>query len=179
MDQAEAIADTNVKREREKKRSLQHELGKLASQTTMNQADVLAEKILDDILEETVLEMQRLEFEDDAENEAHELQDSSTLENILRRLQSFEKVEEEIRQHWVQVKYADVEKESTLPATVSTNRPEKGPKPIVFTRPTGDESHRLQWQSAKTAYHREKKRRQNDIKRSGWAQRNGQFVLVD
>lgn len=157
LDQAEAIADTNVKREREKKRSLQHELGKLASQTTMNQADVLAEKILDDILEETVLEMQRLEFEDDAENEAHELQDSSTLENILRRLQSFEKVEEEIRQHWVQVKYADVEKESTLPATVSTNRPEKDPKPIVFTRPTGDESHRLQWQSAKTAYHREKR----------------------
>ncbi|XP_015761719.1 PREDICTED: protein moonraker-like isoform X4 [Acropora digitifera] len=157
LDQAEAIADTNVKREREKKRSLQHELGNLASQTTMNQADVLAEKILDDILEETVVEMQRLEFEDDAESEAHELQDSSTLENILRRLQSFEKVEEEIRQHWVQVKYADVEKESTLPATVSTNRPEKDPKPIVFTRPIGDESHRLQSQSAKTAYHREKR----------------------
>jgi len=157
LDQAEAIADTNVKREREKKRSLTHELGKLASQTTMSQADVLAEKILDDILEETVLEMQRLEFEDDAENEAHELQDSSTLENILRRLQSFEKVEEEIRQHWVQVKYADVEKESTLPATVPANRPEKDPKPIVFTRPTGDESHRLQSQSAKTAYHQEKR----------------------
>lgn len=29
------------------------------SQQTMNQADLLAEKVLDDILEETVLEMQR------------------------------------------------------------------------------------------------------------------------
>ena len=29
------------------------------SQQTMNQADILAEKVLDDVLEETVIEMQR------------------------------------------------------------------------------------------------------------------------
>ena len=31
----------------------------LLSRQTMNQADILAEKVLDDILEDTVLEMQR------------------------------------------------------------------------------------------------------------------------
>ena len=82
----------------------------------MNQADILAEKVLDDISEETVLEMQRwvllcehavenhnpqcliwyflviyrLEVEDETETQADTLQNSSTLENILQRLQSFE-----------------------------------------------------------------------------------------
>ena len=87
----------------------------------MNQADILAEKVLDDILEDTVLEMQRrvsglfltflslsllrckgafnfifysflyrLEIEDDVEIQADDLQNSSSLDNILQRLQSFE-----------------------------------------------------------------------------------------
>lgn len=167
----------------------------------MNQADILAEKVLDDILEETVLEMQRwvllcelalenhnaqcliwfffffiyrLEVEDEAETQADTLRNSSTLENILQRLQSFEvmrelyvktksrtnilkplekcsffltmvthtdadkhsntqwqnkllmnkccfqKIEEEIRQHWVHVKYADVEKSSSGEPIVGT-----------------------------------------------------------
>jgi len=144
LDRAEAIAETEVKRETEQKKSLQHQLGKLASQTTMNQADILAEKVLDDILEETVHEMQRLEEDDEADVQADTLQNSSTLENILHRLQSFEKVEEEIRQHWVHVKYADVEKSSGEPIVAEkSTRPARDPKPIVFTRPVETENHRL------------------------------------
>ena len=41
-----------------------------------------AENVLDDILKETVLEMQRLEVEDEAETQADTLQNSSALENI-------------------------------------------------------------------------------------------------
>lgn len=146
LDRAEAIADTEVKRDAKQKKSLQHQLGKLASHTAMNQADILAEKVLDDILEETVLEMQRLEVEDEVEIQADNLQNSSTLENILQRLQNFEKVEEEIRSHWVHVKYADEEKptENYSAAERRHVRPVKDPKPIVFTRPDGTENHRLQ-----------------------------------
>ncbi|KAL9981108.1 hypothetical protein ACROYT_G009771 [Oculina patagonica] len=143
LDRAEAIADTEVKRETEQKKSLQHQLGKLASQTTMNQADILAEKVLDDVLEETVLEMQRLEVEGEAEIQADNLQNSSTLENILQRLQSFEKVEEEIRRHWAHVKYADVEKSSEKPTAEKSTRQAREPKPIMFTRPDETESNRL------------------------------------
>ncbi|RMX37774.1 hypothetical protein pdam_00006556, partial [Pocillopora damicornis] len=160
LDRAEAIAETQAIREEEQKKSLQHQLGKLASQTTMNQADILAEKVLDDILEDTVLEMQRrvsgsfltflslrsltlLEIEDDVEMQADDLQNSSSLDNILQRLQSFEKAEEEIRQHWVQVNYADVENSTEKHHTEKRTRPAKDPKPIMFTRPVETESHRL------------------------------------
>lgn len=143
LDRAEAIAETEAKREAGQKKSLQHQLGKLASQTTLNQADVLAEKVLDDILEDTVLEMQRLELEDDVQRQADNLQNSSTLENILQRLQSFEKAEEEIRQHWVQVNYADVEKSTENLPTGKRTQPAKDPKPIMFTRAVETESHRL------------------------------------
>ncbi|XP_068750327.1 protein moonraker-like isoform X2 [Montipora capricornis] len=180
LDRAEVIADTDVNREKQKKKSLQHQLGKLASQTTMNQADLLAEKVLDDILEETVVEMQRLELEEDAESQASDVQNSSTLENILQKLQNFEKVEEEIRQHWVHVKYADVERESNK-ASVDrpTNRPIKDPKPIIFTRPTETETHHLQSQNTKTGFHQQLRSDKRTLEGDGLSETNSFSSLVE
>ncbi|XP_048582172.1 protein moonraker [Nematostella vectensis] len=136
LDRAEAIVKENTLNEQEKKRSLRRQLASLASETTMAQADTLADMLLDDLLEDTVEELERLEDADEVNQVAAGMLDSTTLENIRQRLESFEREEDAIRRRWQQVEYAEPDSQTFKPRTKPSGGNAFGhPGPIMFTMP--------------------------------------------
>ncbi|KAK3736321.1 hypothetical protein QZH41_020786 [Actinostola sp. cb2023] len=133
LDRAEAIMDANKKHDEMKKRSLQHQLTDLTTRTTMEQAHILADEILEDILDDTVLELQRLEVDEEADRVVSGIQNHSTIENVMERLQSFEKGENDIRRHWTRISYDDIDTPSRTDASKSTTHEEQPQHPTPFT----------------------------------------------
>ncbi|XP_066269151.1 uncharacterized protein [Branchiostoma lanceolatum] len=68
---------------------------------------ILRNTILEDVFENTTAELQRLEGQRSARQEAIALQDMSTLNNILQKLQLVEEEEELIRRRWIRAEYAN------------------------------------------------------------------------
>ncbi|XP_019618808.1 PREDICTED: protein moonraker-like [Branchiostoma belcheri] len=63
--------------------------------------------ILEEVIEDTSRELQRLEGQRSARQEAMALQDMSTLNNILQKLQLVEEEEEAMRRRWIRAEYAN------------------------------------------------------------------------
>ena len=61
----------------------------MSVQVEMN-ADILGDMILHDLLEDTVMEMQTLESDEEADQEAYRLQDTPTLTEIYRRMEQMD-----------------------------------------------------------------------------------------
>eukprot|EP00058_Branchiostoma_floridae_P000629 XP_002586117.1 hypothetical protein BRAFLDRAFT_110000 [Branchiostoma floridae] len=68
---------------------------------------VLRNTVLEEVLEDTTAELQRLEGQRSAQQEVIGLQDMSTLNNILQKLQLVEEEEELIRRRWIRAEYAN------------------------------------------------------------------------
>ncbi|XP_078585118.1 uncharacterized protein LOC144867180 isoform X2 [Branchiostoma floridae x Branchiostoma japonicum] len=68
---------------------------------------VLRNAVLEEVLEDTTAELQRLEGQRSAQQEVIALQDMSTLNNILQKLQLVEEEEELIRRRWIRAEYAN------------------------------------------------------------------------
>ncbi|XP_012556493.2 uncharacterized protein LOC101236448 isoform X1 [Hydra vulgaris] len=123
LDKAQAIADEDAKRYEDYKSSVYRRLADVASQKAMSEGERLAEYILDDLLLEAAIDLQRIDLENEAEIDAAFLCDRPNLEVIEQRLHSFEKEEEEIRRHWKTMTYTSLNKNSFSLST----------EPIVFT----------------------------------------------
>ncbi|XP_078665366.1 uncharacterized protein LOC144907837 [Branchiostoma floridae x Branchiostoma belcheri] len=63
--------------------------------------------ILEEVFEDSSRELQRLEGQRSARQEAMALQDMSTLNNILQKLQLVEEEEEAMRRRWIRAEYAN------------------------------------------------------------------------
>ncbi|XP_065663501.1 uncharacterized protein LOC101236448 isoform X3 [Hydra vulgaris] len=123
LDKAQAIADEDAKRHEDYKSSVYRRLADVASQKAMSEGERLAEYILDDLLLEAAIDLQRIDLENEAEINAAFLCDRPNLEVIEQRLHSFEKEEEEIRRHWKTMTYTSLNKNNFSLST----------EPIVFT----------------------------------------------
>ncbi|XP_022093344.1 protein moonraker-like isoform X2 [Acanthaster planci] len=109
IDKAEATAKEQQHVQNSTKQSLRHQLSERAVQATSNNADLLSDLLLEDILADTALEFHRIERDDQLERQAQQLQDGPTVEGMLQSLEKMELMEDEIRRRWRRVEYINQE----------------------------------------------------------------------
>ncbi|XP_028396466.1 protein moonraker-like [Dendronephthya gigantea] len=126
LDQAQAVVENS------KTKPVQERFANIASEVTMKENEVLSEMILDDLLSDTAHELQRLERIDEIDGQISYVQDSSTLENILQRLEHFEKEEESIRRRLNHVTYTDT-------YATTKRRPHDDEREHVFTKDVAEQ----------------------------------------
>ncbi|XP_038670138.1 protein moonraker isoform X1 [Scyliorhinus canicula] len=138
LDQAQAVSDSWEKRTRIKDSSLQHQLSLQVAEKAAASADVLGEKLLDELLEDTAQELLNLELNIKAHSEALVLQDGSTLENMLQRIEEMERYQEAVCRRICQIEYADpdfwAEEEKQEREFVLIDTKPRTPQPIRITR---------------------------------------------
>ncbi|XP_078082070.1 protein moonraker isoform X2 [Mustelus asterias] len=138
LDKAQVISDSWETRTRIKDSSLQHQLSLQVAEKTAASADILGEKLLDELLEDTAQELLNLELNVKAHSEALALQDGSTLENMLQRIEEMERYQEAVCRRICQIEYADpdfwAEGEKQEREFVLIDTQPHTPQPIKITR---------------------------------------------
>ncbi|XP_078404068.1 protein moonraker [Cetorhinus maximus] len=138
LDKAQVISDSWEKRTRIKDSSLQHQLSLQVAEKAAASADILGEKLLDELLEDTAQELLNLELNAKAHSEALVLQDGSTLENMLQRIEEMERYQEAVCRRICQIEYADpdfwTEEEKQEREFVLIDTKPHTPQPIRITR---------------------------------------------
>ncbi|XP_069083093.1 protein moonraker [Pleurodeles waltl] len=110
-------------------------------ETAAQRVDLLSEKLMDDILEDTALDLWNLDRGDSLRSEAMATQDSSSLEIMLQRMEEMERSQDSVRRRFHQIVYSDPqfwakeEKEGRDIAPV--DRKPASPRPIRITRTAG------------------------------------------
>ncbi|XP_033627012.1 protein moonraker-like isoform X2 [Asterias rubens] len=107
IDKAEAVTKEQQLQQYSTRQSLHHQLSQRAMQATSDNADLLSDLLLEDILADTALEFHRIDSNECLERQARQLQDAPTVEGILHSLDNMELVEDEIRRRWKRVEYID------------------------------------------------------------------------
>ncbi|XP_071790860.1 uncharacterized protein [Asterias amurensis] len=107
IDKAEAVTKEQQLQQYSTRQSLHHQLSQRAMQATSNNADLLSDLLLEDILADTALEFHRIDSNERLERQARQLHDAPTVEGILHSLDNMELVEDEIRRRWKRVEYID------------------------------------------------------------------------
>ncbi|NXN95342.1 MOONR protein, partial [Rhinopomastus cyanomelas] len=110
------------------------------SQAAAN-ADVLCERLVDDLLEETAQELWSMKQQERLQTEALPVADSHDLELMLQRMEEIERYQEAVRRRFTQITYSDSElwaqeDKTKQPSTSVAKRP-TSPHPIQITRPMG------------------------------------------
>ncbi|NWS39388.1 MOONR protein, partial [Probosciger aterrimus] len=72
-------------------------------------ADILSEKLLDDLLEDTAQEMWSMEQHKQLQTEALPMADTHSLESMLERMEEIERYQEAVRRRFTQIVYSDLE----------------------------------------------------------------------
>ncbi|NXC14933.1 MOONR protein, partial [Corythaeola cristata] len=72
-------------------------------------ADILSEKLLDDILEDTAQELWSIKQHERLQTEALPMADTHTLESMLQRMEEIERYQEAVRRRFTQIVYSDLE----------------------------------------------------------------------
>eukprot|EP00794_Sanderia_malayensis_P013777 gene13777-15219_t len=139
LEKAEFISHQEKLRNDQDKKSVKGRLGEIVTETAMSKGELLAELILDDVLMETVEELQRIELEENAEVHARFESDRPNIEAVRQRLEEFEREEEEIRRRWKAFHYSELDPayQSEYVAKGVT-RDAIGARPIVFTAVSGE-----------------------------------------
>ncbi|XP_078535457.1 protein moonraker [Lissotriton helveticus] len=103
--------------------------------------DLLSEKIMDEILEDTALDLWSMERGDSLRSEAMAMQDSSSLEIMLHRMEEMERSQDSVRRRFHQIVYSDPEfwaKEEKEGRDIApVDRKPASPRPIRITRTVG------------------------------------------
>ncbi|XP_043574442.1 protein moonraker [Chiloscyllium plagiosum] len=138
LDKAQVISDTWEKRTRSKDCSLQHQLSLQIAEKAAASADLLSEKLLDELLEDTAHELLNLELNAKTHSEALMIQEGTTLENMLQRIEEMERYQEAVCRRICQIEYADpdfwAEEEKQEREFVLIDTKPHTPQPIRITR---------------------------------------------
>ncbi|XP_053941274.1 protein moonraker isoform X2 [Cuculus canorus] len=104
-------------------------------------ADILTEKLLDDLLEDTAQELWSIEQRESLQMEALPVADMHSLESMLQRMEEIERYQEAVRRRFTQIVYSDLEfwdqehKKEQQMASIA-ERP-TSPHPIQMTKLIG------------------------------------------
>ncbi|XP_038074789.1 protein moonraker-like isoform X2 [Patiria miniata] len=109
IDKAEATAKEQERIQNSTTQSLHHQLSQRAAQATSNNAELLSDLLLDDILADTALEFHRIERDEQLDQQARQLVEAPTVEGMLQSLEKMELMEDEIRRRWKRVEYIEQE----------------------------------------------------------------------
>ncbi|XP_005987557.1 protein moonraker [Latimeria chalumnae] len=141
LDRAQEISDSWEKKTQLKNSSLKYQLSSQAADKVTGSADLLSEKLLDDLLEDTAQELWNIEHDHKLHKDAIGMQDSSTLETMLQRIDEMERYQLSVRRRFNQIVYADPEfwaqEERKDRETVSIDRKSETPRPIRLTKLAG------------------------------------------
>lgn len=111
------------------------------TKTVAQRVDLLSEKIMDEILEDSALDLWNMERGDSLRSEAMALQDSSSLEIMLHRMEEMERSQDSVRRRFHQIVYSDPEfwaKEEKEDRDIApVDRKPTSPRPIRITRTVG------------------------------------------
>ncbi|NXG77474.1 MOONR protein, partial [Baryphthengus martii] len=104
-------------------------------------ADILSEKLLDDLLEDTAQELWSMEQHERLQTKALPVADTDTLESMLQRMEEIERYQEAVRRRFTQIVYSDSEfwaLEDKMEQSIAsiTKRP-TSPHPIQITKLIG------------------------------------------
>ncbi|XP_014463625.2 protein moonraker [Alligator mississippiensis] len=119
-------------------------ISKLSSQAAEKaaaNADILSNKLLDDLLEDTAQELWKIERHEKVQAQAIAMLDSPSLETMLQRMEEIEKYQEAVRRRFTQIVYADSEfwaqEEKKDGERASIDKRPVSPHPIQITRLIG------------------------------------------
>ncbi|XP_068766619.1 protein moonraker isoform X8 [Struthio camelus] len=104
-------------------------------------ADILSEKLLDDLLEDTAQELWSMERQERLQAQVLAMADSPTLEMMLQRMEDIEKYQEAVRRRLAQIVYSDLEfgaqEEKKEQQSASIAKRPSSPHPIQITKLIG------------------------------------------
>ncbi|XP_029768371.1 protein moonraker isoform X2 [Terrapene carolina triunguis] len=104
-------------------------------------ADMLSEKLLDDLLEDTAQELWNMEQHKKMQAEAVAMHDSPSLETMLQRMEEIERYQDAVRRRFNQIVYADSEfwaqEEKRKRESASIEKRPVSPHPIQITKLMG------------------------------------------
>ncbi|XP_049659044.1 protein moonraker isoform X2 [Accipiter gentilis] len=104
-------------------------------------ADILSEKLLDDLLEDTARELWSMEQHERLQTEALPMADTHSLDSMLQRMEEIERYQEAVRRRFTRIVYSDSEfwgQEDKMEQQIATiaKRP-TSPHPIQITKLIG------------------------------------------
>ncbi|NWX42721.1 MOONR protein, partial [Steatornis caripensis] len=79
------------------------------TQVVAENADILSEKLMDDLLEDTAQELWSMEQHERLQTKALPVADIHSLESMLQRMEEIEKYQEAVRRRFTQIVYSDSE----------------------------------------------------------------------
>ncbi|XP_035753133.1 protein moonraker isoform X6 [Egretta garzetta] len=101
-------------------------------------ADILSEKLLDDLLEDTAQELWSVEQRERLQSKALPVADIRSLESMLQRMEEIERYQEAVRRRFTQIVYSDLEfqfQEGKMEQQIaSTAKRPTSPHPIQITK---------------------------------------------
>ncbi|XP_009467184.1 PREDICTED: uncharacterized protein KIAA0753 homolog [Nipponia nippon] len=104
-------------------------------------ADILSEKLLDDLLEDTVQELWTMEQHERLQTAALPMADIPSLESMLQRMEEIERHQEAVRRRFTQIVYSDsefwVQEDKTEQQMASIAKRPLSPHPIQITKLIG------------------------------------------
>ncbi|XP_064379064.1 protein moonraker isoform X2 [Dromaius novaehollandiae] len=104
-------------------------------------ADILSEKLLDDLLEDTAQELWSMERQERLQAQALAMADSPSLEIMLQRMEDIETYQEAVRRRLTQIVYSDLEfwtlEEKKEQQNASIAKRPSSPHPIQITKLIG------------------------------------------
>ncbi|NXS63202.1 MOONR protein, partial [Brachypteracias leptosomus] len=111
------------------------------TQQVAENADILSEKLLDDLLEDTAQDLWSTEQHERLQTEALPMADTHSLESMLQRMEEIERYQETVRRRLTQIVYSDLEfwaQENKMEQQITsiTKRP-TSPHPIQITKLIG------------------------------------------
>ncbi|KAJ7418239.1 protein moonraker isoform X4 [Willisornis vidua] len=125
---------------------VQEELEPLSDRTHVEQqvaanADILSEKLLDDLLEDTAQELWSMEQEERLQTEALPMADTHSLESMLQRMEEIERHRESVRRRIAQIVYTDshfwAQEDKMEQQMASAAKRPTSPHPIQITKLMG------------------------------------------
>ncbi|NXL74069.1 MOONR protein, partial [Leptocoma aspasia] len=101
-------------------------------------ADILSEKLLDDLLEDTAQELWSMDQHERLQAEALPVADTHSLELMLQRVEEIERYQEAVRRRVTQIVYTDsqlwAQEDKTELQMASTAKNLKSPHPVQITK---------------------------------------------
>ncbi|NXN64599.1 MOONR protein, partial [Himantopus himantopus] len=104
-------------------------------------ADILSEKLLDDLLEDTAQELWSMEQRERLQTEALPVADTHSLESMLQRMEEIERYQEAVRRRFTKIVYSDSEfwaqEDKVKQQIASIAKRPTSPHPIQITKLIG------------------------------------------
>nr|XP_008177091.1 protein moonraker isoform X3 [Chrysemys picta bellii] len=141
LDKAQKVNLSLETNTRLKDSSFINKLSSQAAEKAASNADMLSEKLLDDLLEDTAQELWNMEQHKKMQAEAVAMHDSPSLETMLQRMEEIERYQDVVRRRFNQIVYADSEfwaqEEKRDRENASIEKRPVSPHPIQITKLIG------------------------------------------